>query len=579
MSGLYGVFNKTEPLEIEPQYKYFFSSELPNILNEEFRYKNFTFGRSVPRKLLNDRIIYEDNKLIIAFEGIIFNKSCDNNANYLESQYRKQGIKFIETIDGLFSGFIYDKDIDVIYAFVDHLNTRPIYYFCNSNCFIISSEVKHISAYLRKSGRKLGPDYDGIYSMLGFGFVIDDLTFVKEIKSIPYGSILEFKAKEFKYSINKFFSLEKKQKNKITTQEIVNQIDSLMVNNVQKHWNKDIEYNYNHYSSLSGGLDAKTQLLLAVELGFNNITTLTFAESSSSDANISIDVAKKNKLEHISLTLDNGLYLNKNIDQYVKATDGLMPFFSFSHSYNSMKKINHNNFGVLHSGQIGDLVFGSFIRKKENIENDIYGLAYHGSSLQRICEKISFFSKFIQRYNEKSFEVCAYEQRVINAAIFGDRALYHFTDTSSVFYDRKLIEFSLTIPDQIKLGERLYIEWLKNKHTNILDYKWQKCGTRPTSMTKIKIGKLLQGINNRGRRTIGLSYDNMNPFDLWFRQNPAILKQLNELYINNIHIIHNKELKNDLEEVYNCTVDRFMRNKFTVVTLLLALKMHLGEIQ
>lgn len=578
MSGIYGILNKKGSSTDVPHFRYFFSSLYPNILNEEFTYKSFTYGRSVHRKLLNDRVMHEDKELIIAFEGIIYNKTCNNNAEHLKTQYKKHGINFVETIDGLFSGFIYDKIANVIYVFSDHLNTRPVYYYSDKDCFMFSSELKHISGYLRGNQKSLTPDYDGIYSMLGFGFLMDDLTYIKEVRNLLYGSFLKFDVRLFNFTINNYFAFEKKIDKKLTRAEIIDKINNLMINNVKKHWNKDKEYNYRHYSALSGGMDAKTQLLLAAELGFSDITTITFGESGSSDHNISLDVAKRNNFEHIYLTLDNGTYLTKNIDEYIKATDGLMPFFSFSHGYNSMKKINHNNYGILHSGQIGDVVFGSFINPKFNIDINIYNMSYHGIMPPQIYKTINCLPEIMNRYRNNNYELFSYEQRQINGTLYGDRAIYNITDTSSIYYDRKLIEFSLSLPDSIKLNEKLLINWLKEKHPTILQYKWSKCGTKPSSMFKINTGKLLKGINSRTRRLLKLNYDSMNPFDLWFMNNPAILKNLDNLFQQNIEVISNNALQKDFELVYSYRGDRFMRNKFTVITMLLALKMHIGVV-
>ena len=60
MSGIYGILNKKGSSTDVPHFRYFFSSLYPNILNEEFTYKSFTYGRIVHRKLLNDRVMHED---------------------------------------------------------------------------------------------------------------------------------------------------------------------------------------------------------------------------------------------------------------------------------------------------------------------------------------------------------------------------------------------------------------------------------------------------------------------------------------------------------------------------------------
>ena len=83
-------------------------------------------------------------------------------------------------------------------------------------------------------------------------------------------------------------SIEKHQKysNKkidLSYSDALFQINELMEKSITSNWNKDKEYTNKHISLLSGGMDARVNVLIAKELGFNDITTITFGQLKSKD--------------------------------------------------------------------------------------------------------------------------------------------------------------------------------------------------------------------------------------------------------------------------------------------------------
>ncbi len=77
-----------------------------------------------------------------------------------------------------------------------------------------------------------------------------------------------------------------------------------------------------------------------------------------------------------------------------------------------------------------------------------------------------------------------------------------------------------------------------------------------------------------------MSIDDVNPFDIWLRKNPELIKKLDFSYNENINKINNSVLRNDLINLYNDDIKysyQGRNNKFLVVTLLLAMKLHFGD--
>jgi len=384
MAGIYGLFSKEEN-SIKNIYSYFHSSTLTNIIKEEYKYKNYTYGRSVINKFLDDRVLYEDKNLIIGFEGLFFNKEHTKSFDTLKSWYKKDGISFVKNINGQFCGFIYDKILDKLFIFNDHLSTKPIYYYKTNEVFIFASELKVITKLLSKLSIEKELDYDAVYSMLTFGYMLNDITYEKNSKKLNHSTIIEVNS-NFNIKNNQYFCYIKKENFKLTKNEIIEQIDKLLMQSVRRCWSKDDEYNYKHYSFLSGGLDSRVNLFLAKELGYKDVMTMTFSQSGSSDEKIAQEIASKESYEHLFYSLDNGKYLEKNYEQYISANDGLNNLIGSAAGYTYLSKMNHDSFGVLHTGQIGDVLFGSFVKTIFKLEEGIM------SNQTKLLNKISLIS-------------------------------------------------------------------------------------------------------------------------------------------------------------------------------------------
>ena len=150
----------------------------------------------------------------------------------------------------------------------------------------------------------------------------------------------------------------------------------------------------------------------------------------------------------------------------------------------------------------------------------------------------------------------------------------------SSFYDRDLIEFCLTIPDKYKKDGAIYLEWFNSKHKNISNYKWESAGIEPKNIRVVKLTKQLKRYKNAFLRRIGFNINNMNPFDIWLRENKNIINNLDVVYNINIGKIKDINLKDELKEMYysNIKYSHYGRNnKFLVVTLLLSLNLHFGD--
>ena len=569
MAGIYGVLSR-EKQEIKNAYTHFYSSNLNDIINAEFQYNNFIYGRSVINKFLDDRVLFEDKNLIIGFEGIFYNKITKKSNKTISQWYQEKGIGFVEEIEGQFCGFIYDKNLDKLYIYNDHLSTKPLYIYQTEDIFIFASELKVVTKLLAELEIEKELDYDAVYAMLTFGYMLNDITYEKNTKKLNYATILEID-KNFKRQDTQYFSYEKKENFDLSKKNIIEEIDKLLLESVKKCWAKDDEYKYNHYSFLSGGLDSRVNLFLAKELGHKDVLTMTFSQSGSSDEKIAQEIATSENFKHLFYSLDNGKFLEKNLEKYLLANDGLAILNGSASGYDFLSSIKNSNYGALHTGQIGDLLFGSYVKKIFSAEQGIM------SNKKQLIEKVVFFKDYAIKYKNNS-EIFGYEQRVINGTLNGDRTSAHFTDMVSPFYNRKLIEFCLTIPDKFKKDEAIYLDWFNAKHKKVSAYKWESAGVKPKNINFVKYAKQVKRYKNALLRRVGLNINDMNPFDVWLRNNKQILKNLDGLFNQYIHSIEDSSLQNILKEMYNTDIkySHYGRNnKFLVITVLLSYKLHI----
>jgi hypothetical protein len=227
------------------------------------------------------------------------------------------------------------------------------------------------------------------------------------------------------------------------------------------------------------------------------------------------------------------------------------------------------------SGQIGDAIFGSHFIGNKSLKKYITSKSHYNTVPEFIYKKIGFMNKLYERYSNGQSEAYIYDGRISNGTIYGDIAIRNRIDTITPFYSKKLLDFTLSVEEKFRTNEYIYIKWLRKYHPKMLEFKWDKCNCLPTNYYKLKVFKYINTVKNAIKKRLKMNYDGMNPFDIWLRKNKDILKNLDNVYTENIELLSfNKELQNDAKRLFYSDVDRYKRNQFVVVSLLLSLKLH-----
>ena len=73
--------------------------------------------------------------------------------------------------------------------------------------------------------------------------------------------------------------------------------------------------------------------------------------------------------------LDNGTYLYKYFDESVKISGARSQSCTISHTLSMLSNLNLKEYGLVHTGQLGDVVIGTFmIREGNKISNRIWSI-------------------------------------------------------------------------------------------------------------------------------------------------------------------------------------------------------------
>lgn len=533
--------------------------------------------RRTIRKFENDKVFYEDDRYIVITEGVILNSlqliekyKALNLKETIIKMYQNNGERFFCEFKGSFSGILCDKKEDKWIVYTNHFGDKQIFYLKLLDRIVFSSEMNWLIEYMKNCGIKYELDEIGAYFLLTYGYMLEDYTLVKEIKKLPSGSYLKIEKDNF--SIERYFKVNNTPDNTQTEEEIIENVDRLFKTAVKLEFEKDKEYGYKHIASLSGGLDSRMTVWVADELGYSNQLNITFSQTNYLDERIAKEIATNLKHDWVFFSLDNGNYLINTLEKMVLINYGNVLYGGAAHVNHAVSKINFENFGLYHTGQLGDVVLGTFY-STEN-PNEQY---FPGSGA---------YSKKMINSNEKSFlkwkypnkEIFDFYNRAFNGALSGNLPVQQYTEVTSPFLDKDLFSFSLHIPLKYRYEHRIYKKWILKKYPEAAKYVWEKINGRITDFSVKILGRkiALKAIPKKILTKIlfGGSINtkwHMNPLDYWYKTNRDLRIFINEYYLQNINLLTSGKVKSMCKELFE---KGNLVEKIQVLTLLAAWRLY-----
>jgi asparagine synthase (glutamine-hydrolysing) len=329
---------------------------------EQFHQKPVALGRASPGII--DRypqpVFSQDKSLCLVMYGEIYDYrderigtikkavSCepDDHPSLVLNLIERKGIEMVKGLNGSFILALWNFNEKSLTIANDRFGLRPLYYLLNDDLFVFASEMKSILTF-RQVKRQI--DAQALAQFFGLSFIMEDRTWFEGIKALSPASILEFK--QGSISRRSYWSLKLAEKERGFSQKDALERAHFLVKQAVSRQIKD---DAPKMLSLSGGLDSRTILAAAAQLG-HPIPTFTFGLPGCSDGELARRVAEVLGAENRFFPLSPE-YLEKWARHGVWLTEGMNNCVNF-HGVEFVPEIRKRAALVL-NGFMGGELFG-----------------------------------------------------------------------------------------------------------------------------------------------------------------------------------------------------------------------------
>lgn len=556
---------------------------------DELSYDEYIIQRHTPQKFIDDKVFVEKDKFIFLIEGVVLEKRNWISKNG-EKMFADALSKIMEAEGNLdsfvapgFSLAVYDKIKGMWLFYANQINDKGVFYYIDkeSGKFIVASSVKYITDYLNMLNLSYSLCVESVQDLLTFGYNVRNYgcnTCVYEIKRIPAGHKLIVDENAKTYTMIRYHEFKQGNYDTISEKEAVETIENLFRKNVMLAADKNKEYGYRQLTSLSGGLDSRMTTWVLNELGYDDIIALTFAQSGNTDQTVAQQIASDLRIEWLFKSLDDAGFI-ANIPEKIQEVDGLCEVSGTIHEDSILRRLDFSELGILHTGQLGDVVLGTFWNN--NINCNIYEKAYSQLLFDRIKMAVSF-----EDYDNE--ELFFFYTRGFLGALCPQLSLARYSEPISPFCSVELMEFMFSLPKEWRMEHRIYKKWILERHPSAANYIWEKTGTKiNSSRAKMFIEKVksvgLTNIPQVLKYKLGFSRRlilknnkmGMNPYDYWYETNPKVRETLLELYMTGMEkIIIEDDMRKLIATLYN---EGNCREKVQAVSAIYAIDCFFGE--
>lgn len=542
-----------------------------HLASDSYRFEQFTNDKFAPEKIL-----MENDQYIIGTDGVLLNlpylmqkTGAKDMFQLIISLYKSENKSFTKSLRGDFSGFILNKQNQSLFIFTNHIGSKRIFYHAGDKYFIFSSDVKEITHLMHQLHIDCKLDEQGAYLMLTNGFMVEEITLVKEVKRLMPGCYLSLQ-QNGNYQIDNYFHLRDIKKTTDNKDEIIQKMDDLFNQALTLEFEKDKAYNFKHIATLSGGLDSRMMVLGAHKLGYTDQLNFTFSQANYLDEKIAKQIAVDHGHHFLFQSLDGGNYLKK-IDKSVFLNDGLILYSGSAHVLDSISNMNFNDYGLIHTGLVGDAVIGSFLSKPEIVAPS----ATDGMYSQKLSAKIKdTLNSVVEGYETE--ELYKFYSRGFLGAMNGNYTLDLVSQSVSPFLDVDFLSYCYSIPEEMKYKQKIYLDWIAAKHAEFARYPWEKTGVSPLKSNNYKkyfdVGYYKRMKLKFFDKLSGKIKSGMNPFDYWMQQNASLQAFVQQQWNENADQLSSyPKLKKDMEKLFS---NGNTGEKFQVLTLLKAIQLH-----
>ncbi|MCD4700339.1 MAG: asparagine synthase (glutamine-hydrolyzing) [Candidatus Aegiribacteria sp.] len=171
--------------------------------------------------------------------------------------YRKKGIEFLDDLNGMYAGAVFNPDRKSVLLFRDRFGIKPLYYTYTEEGFFFSSEIKPLL-----DGIMMKPELDqeSLPVYFSYRYVPGERTMFRNIRRLPPGSFLDYSLENGSFHIRRYWEyLPGESGVACNGEEAEDRFVELLEDAVRIRMRSDVEV----ASLLSGGIDSSSVASIA----------------------------------------------------------------------------------------------------------------------------------------------------------------------------------------------------------------------------------------------------------------------------------------------------------------------------
>ena len=417
--------------------------------------------------------IYNFKKIKNELEGKNHKFYSNTDTEVLVHLYEEYGENFVEHLDGMFACAIWDLKNKKLIIARDRLGVKPLYYWFKNNHLIFASEIKSILQY-EEVKREI--NYEGLSQFVTYAYTIDGQTLLKDINELLPGHKLTYHLLEKTIKVERYWNL-KLEKNTFSENENFEKVKKLLEDAVDKRRISDAPLG----ALLSGGLDSSVMVAILNKFSEKPIKTFTtgfgndldefeeakiVAEHCGTDHNeIMIDFSDLTKslpkiLWHMELpfgrpSILSNYMVSKEIKKFVtvaytgEGSDELfggynryLPFVKDSNFFQKTKNYEAVTSGFFKDETMRSEIFSDNVLKhfkNNNHPSVVFNNLLKRNSEHGILNNVLYFELKTEIPGAQTWRI----DRTASA---------HAIELREPFLDYKLIEYTASVPDNLKIN-------------------------------------------------------------------------------------------------------------------------------
>ena len=256
-----------------------------------------------------------DGRYVITYNGELYNYRelraqldypfhTQSDTEVLLAAFAQWGPACLPRMHGMFAFAIWDRHEQFLFLARDRMGIKPVYFSFEENNFCFASELRAILA----SGQ-VRPEIDpaALLEYLRFQTVYAPATLLKGIQLLPAGHFLT--VKKGKLEMTEWWSAEKRIDRQERSPEATRKaVRDALAKAVERRLVSDVPFG----AFLSGGIDSSAIVGLMAEVSTSPVHTftVTFDESSYSEAPYAAEIARRFRTEHTEIRLSPRHFLD-----------------------------------------------------------------------------------------------------------------------------------------------------------------------------------------------------------------------------------------------------------------------------